>query len=196
MERMRTLDELDDAWAAAQPQPREAGTVRALCLRRARGHHEAPDRVEATIGGGLTGDRWADREAGTDPGGATAVTLMNATVAELVADGQPIQTAGDNVYVDLDIGVENLPPGTRLEIGDAILRISEQPHTGCTTFRDRFGLDALRWVSAPAGRAHRLRGVNCSVERAGTIRVGDPIAVIERGARVSADEDQTTAEVA
>lgn len=179
---MRTLDELDAAWSAAAPSPRDIGTVRALCLREADGHHATPERVHATIDGGLAGDRWADREPGVDPGGATAVTLMNATVAGLVADGQPIDTAGDNVYVDLDIGVENLPAGSRLALGTVILRVSEQPHTGCTTFRDRFGLDALKWVSTPEGRERRLRGTNCSVERAGTIRVGDPVEVIERPA--------------
>ena len=177
---MRTLDELNAAWSAAAPSPRDVGTVRALCLREADGHHATPDSVEATTDGGLTGDRWADREPGMDPDGATAVTLMNATAAELVADGQAIQTAGDNLYVDLDIGVENLPAGSRLAIGTAILRVSEQPHTGCTTFRDRFGLDALKWVSTPAGRRRRLRGTNCSIERSGIIRVGDLVEVIER----------------
>jgi MOSC domain-containing protein YiiM len=177
---MRTFDELESAWAAATPSPRDAGTIRAICLRQADGRHETPQAAEATVGGGLAGDRWADRDPGKDPLGATAVTLMNATVAELVADGQPVETAGDNLYVDLDIGVENLPAGTRLAIGDAILRVSEEPHTGCTKFRDRFGLDALRWVSTPEGRAWRLRGVNCSVETAGTIRVGDIATVTDR----------------
>jgi MOSC domain-containing protein YiiM len=177
---MRTLDELESAWAAAAPPPTDAGTVRAICLRRADGRHDAPNTAEATVGGGLTGDRWADREPGKDPDGATAVTLMSVLAAELVADGQPIQTAGDNVYVDLDLAVANLPPGTRLAIGDVILRVSEEPHTGCSKFRDRFGLDALKWVSTPAGRADRLRGMNCSVERAGTVRVGSAITVLER----------------
>jgi MOSC domain-containing protein YiiM len=177
---MRTFDELETAWTTADPPPRDVGTVRALCLRTGDGHHDTPPSVEATPADGLAGDRWAARDPGTDPHGATAVTLMNATAAMLVADGKPIDTAGDNVYVDLDIGVDNLPPGTRLAIGSAVLRVSEEPHTGCTRFRDRFGLDALRWVSTPEGRARRLRGMNCSVEQAGTIRVGDVATVAER----------------
>jgi MOSC domain-containing protein YiiM len=177
---MRTIDELERAWAAAPPAPRDAGTVRLLCLRRGEGLHETPDAVEATARDGLAGDRWASRDPGKDPDGESAVTLMSARAAELVADGQPLHTAGDNVYVDLDIGVENLPAGTRLAIGSAVLRISAPPHTGCQKFRDRFGLDALAWVSTPDGRARRLRGVNCSVERPGWIRVGDPVTVLER----------------
>ena len=182
---MRTFDELEAAWSAAPPPPRDAGTVRLLCLRQPDGRHDTPAAAEATAGGGLAGDRWADRDPHADPDGATAVTLMNAMVAELVADGQPMDTAGDNVYIDLDIGIENLPAGSRLAIGTAILRVSEPPHTGCSTFRDRFGLDALKWVSTPAGRSRRLRGMNCSVERPGTIRVGDAVTVLQRPASLA-----------
>jgi MOSC domain-containing protein YiiM len=115
-------------------------------------------------------------------------------VAELIAAGvQPLHAAGDNLVVDLDIAVEVLPAGSRLAIGEAILRVSEQPHTGCSTFRDKFGLDALKWVSTPAGRADRLRGVNCSVVRPGTVRVGDRIVVLERAAIRHPELDEATA---
>ena len=43
---------------------------------------------------------------------------MNARVIELVAgqrDRWPL--AGDQLYVDLDLQYENLPPGTRLQVG-------------------------------------------------------------------------------
>ena len=178
---MRTLDQLEAAWTSRQPAPRDGGTVTLLCLRKGGGVHETPDSVEITAREGLRGDRWADRKPGADPDGATAVTLINAHVAELVADGDhPLHAAGDNLVVDLDIGVDALPAGSRLAIGDAILRVSEQPHTGCATFSGKFGLDALKWVSTPEGRQHRLRGVNCGVERPGVVHVGDRIDVIWR----------------
>ena len=85
--------------------------------------------------------------------------------------------AGDQIYADFDIGVEHLPPGTRLAIGDAEIEVSETPHTGCAKFSDRFGKDALRFVSTPAGRRLRLRGMNARITRSGTVRVGDPISV-------------------
>lgn len=181
---VQTMEQLEAAWAAGPPAPPAVGTVTLLCLRKGDGVHETPDAAEITARDGLRGDRWADRRAGSDPDGATAVTLINATVARLVAAGvQPLHEAGDNIHVDLDVSVEALPPGSRLRIGDAILRVSEEPHTGCSRFRDRFGLDALKWVSTPVGRARRLRGVNCSVVQPGMVRVGDRVEALEPGAR-------------
>lgn len=181
MRPMRTFEQLESGWAELPPPPRGAGTVRMLCLRKGGGVHETPHAVEITLRHGVRGDRWAERQSGFDPDGYSAITLMNATAAELVAAGAaPLHESGDNVFVDLDLSVEALPAGTRLAIGDAVLQVSVEPHTGCSKFRDRFGLDALKWVSTPSGRARRLRGVNCSVVRAGAVRVGDSIrAMVE-----------------
>jgi MOSC domain-containing protein YiiM len=191
---MRTIDQLEAAWGARTPAPRESGVVRLLCVRKGGGVHETPHSVEITARDGLRGDRWAQRDPGTDPDGATAVTLINAAVAELVADGVlPLDAAGDNLVVDLDITVDALPAGSRLSIGDAILRVSEQPHTGCSTFRDKFGLDALKWVSTPEGRSRRLRGVNCSVVRDGTVHVGDRVGVLQRAAHRQPELDEASA---
>jgi MOSC domain-containing protein YiiM len=79
------------------------------------------------------------------------------------------------LIVDFDLSVENLPPGTRLAVGSAVVEVSETPHTGCSKFRARFGDDALRWVNAPEGRALRLRGMNARIVESGTVRVGDAI---------------------
>jgi MOSC domain-containing protein YiiM len=107
---------------------------------------------------------------------------MNATVAELVAAGrQPLHEAGDNLLVDLDIGYDNLPPGTRLRIGGALLEVTEAPHTGCSKFSERFGQDALRWVNWRHWRERRLRGVNARVVEGGSVRVGDAITRIAAG---------------
>ena len=81
--------------------------------------------------------------------------------------------AGDQLYVDLDIGQTNLPPGSRVQIGSAVIEFSEPPHTGCAKFSGRFGNDALRFVNSPIGRELRLRGANCRVVVAGTVRTGD-----------------------
>jgi MOSC domain-containing protein YiiM len=173
---MLTIDELESAWTAATPAPQERGTVRLICVRKSSGNHETPGEAEIGPGTGLVGDRWSDREPGRDPDGYSAVTLINATVAELLAAGrQPLDAAGDNLHVDLDIGIDALPPGTRLRVGTAVLRVSEEPHTGCSTFSGKFGLDALKWVSTPEGRRRRLRGVNCSVIEGGTVRIGDAV---------------------
>ena len=162
-------------------------------MRKGEGRHETPDMVQITPGLGLVGDRWSQRGAGKDPDGYSAVTLMNATVAELLTAGrQPLDAPGDNLHVDLDISVEALPAGTRLRAGSAVLEVSAQPHTGCSTFSGKFGLDALKWVSTPEGRQRRLRGVNCAVisDGQGTRRrpdrgdrTPDPAGRADRGQR-------------
>ena len=109
---MRTFVELEALWATAPPQPRDHGTVRLLTVRRGPGVHETPGSVAVTVEGGLEGDRWAHGWRERDPDRQAQVTLMNAAVTELVAAGrQPLHEAGDNILVDFDISVENLPPG-------------------------------------------------------------------------------------
>lgn len=180
MHGMLTIDDLELGWREVQ-SPRERGTIRLICVRKGEGRHETPQTVQITRGLGLVGDRWSQRGAGKDPDGYSAVTLMNAAVAELLtAAQQPLDAPGDNLHVDLDISMEALPAGTRLRAGTAVLEVSSQPHTGCSTFSGKFGLDALKWVSTPEGRQRRLRGVNCAVISDGQVRVGDPIEVIER----------------
>lgn len=176
---MRTFDELEALWANVSPQPRDRGTLRLVCRRVEPGVHETPDEAELSIETGLVGDRWS---AAGDPDREAQVTLMNATVAELVAAGrQPLDEAGDNLLVDFDIGFDNLPPGTRLRIGEAMVEVTASPHTGCSKFSERFGQDALRWVNWRHWRERRLRGVNTRVIEGGTIRVGDEIERIEAG---------------
>jgi MOSC domain-containing protein YiiM len=189
-----TIHDLETGWRERRPAPRERGTVRLICVRKGEGRHETPDTVQIAPGLGLVGDRWAERGAGKDPDGFSAVTLMNATVAELLTAGRrPLDAAGDNLLVDLDISVEALPASTRLRVGSALLEVSVQPHTGCSTFSGKFGLDALKWVSTPEGRERRLRGVNCAVIEEGMVRIGDPIAVVGRGSTLDEPDEATAA---
>jgi len=83
--------------------------------------------------------------------------------------------AGDQLYVDLDLSLDNLPAGTRLQIGDAVLEVTALPHTGCAKFSARFGSDAARWVNTPSGRELNLRGINARVVTPGQVRRGDAI---------------------
>lgn len=101
---------------------------------------------------------------------------MNARFAALVARTPDRRAlAGDQLYVDLDLSEENLPPGTRLALGSAQIEVTAEPHTGCVKFSGRFGPAALRLVSAPAGRALRLRGMYAKVVEGGVVRRGDAI---------------------
>ena len=102
------------------------------------------------------------------------LNIMNARVVALVAqDKSRWPLAGDQLFIDLDLSDANLPPGTRLAIGSAVIEITAQPHTGCGKFVERFGLDAMEFVNSPVGKELHLRGVNAKVVRPGVIRVGD-----------------------
>jgi MOSC domain-containing protein YiiM len=101
---------------------------------------------------------------------------MNARLAAAVAgDRERWGLAGDQLYVDLDISQANLPAGSRIQIGEAVIEFSEPPHTGCDKFGSRYGVDALKFINSPLGRELRLRGANCRVVVSGTIRTGDSI---------------------
>ena len=83
--------------------------------------------------------------------------------------------AGDQLYVDLDLSETNTPPGTRLQVGSALLEVTAEPHRGCGKFSRRFGVDAAKLVNSDVGRALNLRGINARVVRGGTVRTGDTI---------------------
>jgi len=101
---------------------------------------------------------------------------MNARSAALFAGvRERWALAGDQLYVDLDVGQANLPPGSRLSVGEAVIEVTPPPHTGCAKFVRRFGIDAQKLTKAPIGRELKLRGINARVITPGTIRWGDPV---------------------
>jgi hypothetical protein len=170
---------LDDVRAA----PADAGIVRLIVRRPAVDARESLVEGELDIDVGLVGDTWVKRGDGTAPDGSPAryaqVTLMNARYTRLIAgDRDRWSLAGDQLYVDLDLSVANLPAGSQLAIGSAVLRISEEPHTGCAKFSARFGSPAWRLANSELGRALRLRGANASVVTSGTIRQGDVVSKV------------------
>jgi len=108
------------------------------------------------------------------------LTVIRRDVAALVAHGQPLTVSGDNLIVEIDISAANLPTGTRLRVGDAVVEVTAKPHNGCIKFQGRFGLDALRFVQAPGTRDQNLRGMYWKVVEAGDVSPGSPIQVISR----------------
>ena len=113
---------------------------------------------------GLAGDNWLTRGSSSRTDGSAdperQVTVMNARAAELVAGGTDrMPLAGDQIYVDLDLSVGDLPAGSLLAVGQAVLQVSDAPHLGCAKFVDRFGAEAMRFVNSRLGRQLRLRGM-------------------------------------
>jgi MOSC domain-containing protein YiiM len=160
--------------------PKSRGTVAMIVARPAEGARSVLETATLSPEEGLAEDRWRLSSWRKSPDGspdpAVQITLMNARCIALVAgELERWPLAGDNLFVDLDLSHENLPVGTRLRIGKAILEITEPPHTGCHKFKRRFGSAAVEFVNSPEGKALRLRGVHARVVEAGIVAVGDTI---------------------
>jgi MOSC domain-containing protein YiiM len=166
------LPALEAGLGTVREAPRERGTL-ALVVRTP-GENEREELTEAELDetAGLVGDDWYGE--GADPD--RQITVMNVRAVALLAGSRDRWTlAGDQLYVDLDISEANLPAGTRLEVGSAVLEVTAAPHRGCKKFAARYGLEALRFVNSEVGYALKLRGVNARVVRGGTVRPGDPV---------------------
>jgi len=175
--RHRPLAELEAGLAGLAAAPAEVGVVTLIVRRRADGIRETPTSVRLTPEEGVPGDGWSRRPPRNPE---AQITVMWHSVALLIANGQPLSVFGDNLFVELDISTANLPPGTRLRVGDAVLEVTPKPHNGCDKFKGRFGPDALHFVQAPATRPRNLRGVHWRVIEAGEAAVGTPIHVLDR----------------
>lgn len=171
--------ELDAGLDTIRAAPKDDGQVRLIARRPAVDEREVLSEGVLDTERGLVGDTWSERSTPSTEDGSPhpgkQITMMNARVAALIASSDRWQLAGDQLYVDFDLSTENLPPGSRLAIGEAVLEISPEPHRGCKKFSNRFGVDALRFVNSEAGRELRLRGVNTKVVVGGVVRTGDPI---------------------
>jgi MOSC domain-containing protein YiiM len=170
-----SFDELVARVRALPLPPRESGRVHLIVRRHADGVRETLDCARLTAEGGVPGDRWS-RKLPVNPD--AQLTVMRRDIAEVIANGQPLTTFGDNLFVDLDISAENLPVGTRAWFGDALLEVTPKPHNGCLKFKGRFGQDALEFVQAKPTRDQNYRGIYFRVVEPGDARVGASISVI------------------
>ncbi len=180
-------DRSADEWAAGARaiagSPSDSGRLRLIVRRPAEGERDVLDSGELSFGEGLVGDTWnrrsSKRTADGSPHPDMQLNLMNARAAALIAgEVERWPLAGDQLYVDLDLSVDNLPTGTQLLIGTAVIEVTDQPHTGCVKFSARFGADALRFVNSETGSRLRVRGINARVVHPGVVSVGDEITVV------------------
>ena len=177
----RLADTTAAEWLAeVRRSPADAGTVAMIVRRPTNDEREVLAEGELDTEVGLVGDNWLARGSRSRPDGSADPTaqlnIMNSRAALLVAgsrDRMPL--AGDQLFVDLDLSPANLPPGTRLSLGTAVIEVTPTPHTGCAKFTRRFGLAAHRWVNGHAGKAQNLRGICAIVVQSGVIREGDTI---------------------
>lgn len=178
-----SMTELEAGMEYIRQSPQDQGVLKMIVRRPAVDEREVLTEGELSINEGLIGDTWKERVSVHSKDGLPIlnkqITIMNARTIALLAqteDRWPL--AGDQLYADLDLGDDNLPAGTRLAIGSAIVEVSPDPHSGCNKFSARFGVEAMKFVNSPEGKQRHLRGINTRVIRAGTIRVGDIISKI------------------
>jgi hypothetical protein len=171
----RTTAELEAGLEEIRRSPPDEGLLLLIVRRPRVGEREVMDEAELDTVAGLVGDTWNVRRSSRTPDGSPhpdmQLNLMNARAVALIAgEKSRWPLAGDQLYVDLDLSAANLPAGTRLALGSAIIEVTAQPHAGCAKFMDRFGPDALRFVNSPIGKELHLRGINAKVVRSGRIR--------------------------
>lgn len=168
---------LQTALASLPEAPKDAGTLELMVARGPNGERALPQSVTLTPEGGMPGDRWSRQKR---YGPAFQLATTRADYARLIANGQPLELHGDNLYLQLDLSSENLPPGSLLRLGQALVQVTPQAHNGCKKWVQRFGLDAMQLNLAPAYRDLHLRGIYLQVLEAGLVRVGDAVVVVTR----------------
>lgn len=179
-----TKSELDAGMAHVRAAPKDNGVVEKIVCRPNIEQRRELQEAQLDTEVGLVGDNWLARGFRKTPDGSAhpdmQLNLMNTRAIALIArDDERWQLAGDQFYVDLDLSPENLPPGTQLQIGDAIIEVTAEPHTGCSKFMERFGRDAAIFVNSELGRSVNMRGINARVIRSGTVRSGSGIRKLE-----------------
>jgi hypothetical protein len=179
----RSTEELHAGLDVVRAAPRGSGTVDLIVRRPVENERELLDVGELSLAEGLVGDTWQFRSSRNTPDGSPdpmrQLTVMNSRAAALVAvTDERWPLCGDQFYVDMDISVESLPPGTLVRMGEAVIEFTEPPHNGCAKFTERFGLDAMRFVNSDEGKALRLRGANARVVEPGAVRAGDAVTVL------------------
>jgi MOSC domain-containing protein YiiM len=176
-----SMEELEAGMDHIRQAPSEQGTLKLIVRRPQEDERDLTDHGELSVTEGLVGDNWKSRGSKNTPDGSATlysqITVMNARCTALLAQSEDRWAlAGDQLFVDFDLSEDNIPPGTHLAIGSAILEVSAEPHSGCKKFSARFGVEAMKFVNSPEGKRLHLRGINTRVIQGGAIRVGDIIS--------------------
>ena len=173
-----TTEEIEKNLDRVIESPKDDGTLDLIVRRPLENEREILETGELDTEKGLIGDDWF---ADDDREPEAQIAIMNSRIIALLAQSdERWKLAGDQLFIDLNLTDENLPHGTRLAIGSAVIEVTRQPHNGCKKFVERFGLDAMKFVNSPVGKQYHLRGIYAKVVQSGTIRRGDTVQKICR----------------
>jgi len=178
--RFLEIESLEAGLDDIRQAPKDFGTLELIVRRPETERREVVEEATLDLASGLLGDNWKSRGSSKTPDGSAnpelQITVMSSRVIALVArDKQFWPLAGDQLFVDLDLSTSNLPPGTQLAIGSAMIEVTAHPHTGCHKFAARFGPGATKFVNSSLGRQLQLRGLNAKIVKSGVVRVGDAV---------------------
>ena len=173
-----STEELEQGLDIIRQSPQDEGVLKLIVRRPDVDQRESITTGHLDVSDGLVGDNWHSRGSRHMPDGAPdpdmQLNIMNSRVVEIVANGlERRELAGDQLYIDMDLSTENLPAGTRLALGEAIVEVTEPPHTGCKKFAARFGREAVLFVNAGFGKTQNFRGICAKVIQSGDIKTGD-----------------------
>jgi MOSC domain len=175
------MSELEARLDEVIQSPKDHGVLEMIVRRPQVGDREILAEGQLDLADGLVGDSWKLRSSSRTADGMPHPDMqLNVISSRLVAlvsqDKSRWHLAGDQLYVDFDLSEANVPAGTRLAIGSAVIEVTAEPHTGCSKFVERFGLDAMKFVNASERRDLHLRGINARVVQPGAVRVGDAVS--------------------
>lgn len=178
-----TTKMLGEKFSDLEKSPKDNGSVDLIVARSSVNKRKILSEVDVTIDEGLLGDRWnKGKSKNTERRKKTQITLMNSKVIEMIAGGKENWSmAGDQLFVNLDLSIQNLPAGQMIAFGsksEVVLEITEPEHTGCSKFSSRYGKEALAFINAPERKELRLRGIYAKVIKPGKIKLHDKISKI------------------
>ncbi len=173
-----TKTDLEAGLPHIQESPKDGGSLEMIVRRPRIDERECLQEGTLDLAEGLVGDNWRIKGSSMTADGSAhpemQLNIMNVRVVALVAqERERWPLAGDQLYLDLDLSSDNLPLGSRIDLGEAVIEVTSPPHTGCKKFVSRFGLEAMKFVNSGLGKRLNLRGINAKVVRAGRIKVGD-----------------------
>ncbi len=180
-----TIEELEAGLDEIRQSPKDEGVLELIVRRPQIDEREILEEAELNVVEGLVGDSWRMRGSSRTGDGSShpemQLNIMNSRVVALVAgEKDRWSLAGDQLYLNMDLSAENLPRGTRVALGSAVIEVTPQPHNGCKKFVGRFGMDAMKFVNSTLGKELHLRGINAKVVQPGIVRVGDVAKKLNR----------------